>query len=48
MKKQKKNHQNAKSIGEKLKTRGLMFARFQTLICKLQCIWPKLLVVSGL
>ena len=43
MKKQNKKHQNAKSIGEKLKSKGLMFfvsffscvfARFQILICE--------------
>ena len=44
MKKQNWKHQNAKSIGEKLKTKGLLlfvsfflwFARFQILICEPQ------------
>ena len=52
-----KNIKSAKSIGEKLKTKGLMFfvsffsmwfARFQILICKPQSIWRKLLVLSWL
>ena len=36
MKKQNKKHQNAKSIGEKLKTKGLMlFVSFFHVICKI-------------
>ena len=55
MKKQNKKHQNAKSIGEKLKTKGvcvlcfiffMWFATFQILICEPQSIW--LLVLSWL
>jgi hypothetical protein len=56
MKKQNKKLWNAKSIGEKLKTKCLMFfvpcfnfmwfARFQILICGPKSIWRKLLVLS--
>ena len=36
MKKQNKKHQNAESIGEKLKTKGLMFfVSFFHVICKI-------------
>ena len=47
MKKQYKKHQNAESIGEKLKTKGLMFF----VSCDLQdfkSIWCKLLVLTEL
>ena len=54
MKKQNKKHQNAKSIGEKLRVWCslfhffLWFARFQILMCEPQSIWRKLLVLSWL
>ena len=57
MKKQNKKHQNARYIGEELKTKSLMFfvsfffiwfARFQILICEPQSILRKLLVLSWL
>ena len=53
IKKQNKKHQNAKFIGKKLKTKGLMFfvsfffykiCKF--LICEQQSIWRKLHVLS--
>ena len=51
--KEQKRLQNIKSIDQKLKTKSLMlfvsfFSRPQILICELQSIWHKLLVLSWL